>query len=103
MDNLIVASLSMLGEMLVERGLVDSSPAENTGVRFTNDVFTFNSYYWCETDEPGYNPEHETGFTHHSTGFSCSWYKHLRCSPIADEVTVDQLHEIIIDCLNSIK
>lgn len=102
MENSIKYGLLMLGEMLKARQLVASSPANNGGTRFSNDVFTFNPYYWVEPDDPGYNPDYETGFTHHSTGFSCSWYKHLILSFSADQITVKEWHEIIIECLNSI-
>lgn len=96
--------------------LYDTSPFDNTGFRFKNDVFEANAYDWseCNCEEAlaeyeewdakkctcGYTPQ---TYNFKYGDFEASWYKHFnRGFTCNKELPQTEINKMLINCLNSL-
>lgn len=96
----VEAGLRYLGEMIAQK-TKQGNPCNNEGARFSNEVFSMNSFCWCDQEGShagGCPSNFECG------DFSVDWYKYLgRGTTQSDSLTVEQWNEIFNKCLASLK
>lgn len=72
-----------------------SNPFENTGAKFSNDVFEVEAYNWDDEVEQLYNFK--------CGSFEMSWYKYFgRGMSMNKEITEKELKEIVDKCIRSL-
>jgi len=100
MQDHVESGLRLLGDFLVERGLCNHSPADNTAAGYENSVLAMRAYCWCDGDlhKEGCPDNFECG------DFSASWYKYLgRGSSQSRRVTVQEWMGILNRCMDSVR
>lgn len=96
-ENVFIPFLEKIG--VGDRGY-DKPHIDETYATFDNEIFTIRPYYWGDKDEICELPN----FVYKPTGLEINWYKYpLRDSYMSQDLTLEQLSEILDKCLQSVE
>jgi len=71
-----------------------ASPFENTGISYSNSIFTVRAYNWDSNIKPNFEYK----------DLKVWWYKHSNRGTYAEcghHITIDEVNKMIVDCVES--
>lgn len=87
--------LTLVGDYLIEAGLVRGNPVDKVGQIYENDTFLLQSY--------GIDEENAPLFWHKTINIQVDWYQNIyRASTTNLEIGLPEALQILWDCLESI-
>ena len=80
--------------------LIEALHTDIYGIKFENELFAVNPYYWGMNEEIQNIPN----FLYKPTGFTIEWYKYpLRDAHANKDMSVGEFNDMIDECIRSIK